>query len=213
MKKLSILTIAVVALISTGAFAKPSFIDDDNSQYVSGKIGLSRFQDLPEKTDSFAFQLAWGTWEDVSESITLRGELEYSNQGYEVSNTSDTWAPYNTWTKIRVNQSVNTFLANGYIDFMKNYKVQPYVGASVGSAITAIMTHSDIKVLVNGGPDWTRTKGTTGKVDMYLAYGVGGGVAIKITKSLKADAGVRMIFIDDTDFRFLNASLGLRYNF
>lgn len=196
-----------MALIFSGVFF------DAKAQYISGKVGYTSFSDVATTPGSFAFSLAYGFGGDVSETVGLRGEFEYANLG-NWNTKINSYTDVNNWEKGKSSTNVNAYLANVYIDFLKDFKVKPYISASGGFVNTSTKNNYEYKWKIGVVQEEGMEVGTDSLLS--IAYGFGAGASTDITKSLKADAGVRLVFasIEGESFnKIINASVGLRYEF
>jgi len=118
--------------------------------------------------------------------INLRAEFEYNHTGVKSTNAdvSDTL-------------TANSYMVNGYLDFLSGYRIKPYLGAGLG----AISLNEKVD-----GDSASATK---------FGYGIYGGFWFNITNALAMDLGAQYkgANANGVSFSFVNFNLGLRYAF
>ena len=115
----------------------------------------------------------------------FRAEVELARRDNDISNTT-------------VDAQATSLMINGYYDFNRGGRFQPYVGLGVGYA----------KVDINNDDD------------SNFAWQAMAGVGVPVNQNLTLDLGYRFMSVDDLDFSGLNAdyehqavTLGVRYQF
>ncbi|MDR2685200.1 MAG: outer membrane beta-barrel protein [Rickettsiales bacterium] len=188
--------------------------------YLSGKIGATRFQDVNDTPTSLALSGAFGAVIGANKILSWRGELEVGTQNY---NKQFEYVSDEHWQMTKLDRTIETYLVNGYVDFMKGFRLRPYVGAGLGFAKFNSESQEQCSYDASSISKCGQTNGGSqnpvfrerSDFETSFMYGVGGGVGIDITKNLKADVGARILLtkIYDENFRLLNATIGLRYEF
>lgn len=100
--------------------------------------------------------------------------------------------------------TIKSLMLNGYIDFMPNQSIQPFIGAGLG------YSNAELDIL-----------GISGDDDLFAGQ-LMGGASFSLTEQLICDLQYRFFMTDDLDFgdgvdadsiRTHNLMLGLRYGF
>ena len=128
----------------------------------------------------------------------FRAELEYSyRQDHDETSPSG---------RSGSEFGAKNLMLNGYIDFMPNYVISPYISGGIGWA--------------NVTMDSFYTTGSARQEDNNdvnnFAWSIGAGLTVRINKCLNLDGGYRYIDMGDIDNANVNAHewyFGLRYTF
>ena len=97
-------------------------------------------------------------------------------------------------------------MLNGYIDFLPNYVISPYISAGIGwsqISMDVFSTHFGKRITENNDSD-------------NFTWSLGAGMTVRINKCLNFDAGYRYIDMGDIENANVNAHevyFGLRYTF
>ncbi len=196
-----LLTIASALLLTT-AVAGTASARDGWYAAVRGGITNSNLNDVDDNaTDTAAidFDNVWMMSGAVGYRYSyFRAELEYSYRDEH----SEEYDEGMSGTKF----GATNLMLNGYIDFLPNYVVSPYISAGIGWSQIELETFST----VGGGK-------TSRSVDSdNFTWSLGAGATIRINKCLNFDAGYRYIDMGDIENANVNAHevyFGLRYTF
>lgn len=202
MKKQLLFALPILALTS-GALAA------DVSPYISLKVGTgSSFWDGASVEPSGGmFAGAVGAKYEL-ESANLRGEFEYSGYNFSDSLMKD---DFDYFTNAENTQQYNSYLANFYVDFLKNYKLKPYVGFGLGLSSLKEKVH----IYVYDYSTDTDSSINISSDSKAFVYGINGGLGFNFTDGLGCDLGMRYMTgkFNSTDINTFMFSLGLRYTF
>ena len=203
MKKL-LLALSVIAVTGSAVAA-------DFSPYVSLKAGAggSSWSESDVSPTGFVLAGAVGVQYSALQAVNFRGEFEISMMKFEDSVAEDD-VPYYT-SSMELKQNFSMYLANFYVDFLKEYKVKPYVGFGFGMASLKEEIKDSLYVFAL---DENFYFNETAKWNSFT-YGLNAGLGINITKGLAADLGARymIVKIEDTNVNIFTGTLGLRYTF
>lgn len=196
-------TIASALLLST-AIAGTADARDGWYFAVRGGVTDSNLNDVNEDSTSTAtadidFDNVWMMSGAVGYRYSyFRAELEYSYRQDHDENSPSGLSGTEFGAK--------NLMLNGYIDFMPNYVISPYISGGIGWAKVKMDTfytaagvrHEDNNDVNN------------------FAWSVGAGLTVRINKCLNLDGGYRYIDMGDIDSANVNAHewyFGLRYTF
>ena len=196
-------TIASALLLST-AIAGSAAARDGWYFAVRGGVTNSNLNDVSEDSTTTAtadidFDNVWMMSGAVGYRYSyFRAELEYSyHEDHDETSPSG---------KSGTEFGSQNLMLNGYIDFMPNYVISPYISGGIGWA----------KVKM----DTFYTAGSARQEDNNdvnnFAWSVGAGLTVRINKCLNLDGGYRYIDMGDIDSANVNAHewyFGLRYTF
>lgn len=196
MKKIVLTSLMAMFAVSAASAAitpytslKLGYVDIDSikAEYNGTVMGET------EGMNGYSGSIAFGAKFDVSEMISMRGELEYTYSDTEQDKVD------------LIGLKNHAFMLNGYADFGKaSWAIKPYVGLGVGYAIGQL------------GPSPTEE-------DVFgIIYGVSAGIAYDINSNFALDLGVKYTIQDlewhaDSDLVYkcpaLAFTLGARYMF
>lgn len=196
-----LLTIAGALLLSTAIAGTASARDGWYAAFRGGitNSNLNDIDDNASETADIDFDNVWMMSGAVGYRYSyFRAELEYTyrEDHDETSPTGLSGAEF----------GVQNLMLNGYIDFLPNYVVSPYISAGIGWSKVEMKTFSTL------GPVRTETS-----VDSdNFTWSLGAGATVRINKCLNFDAGYRYIDMGDIENANVNAHevyFGLRYTF
>lgn len=196
-----LLTIASALLLSTVIAGSVAARD---GFYIAARGGItnSNFNDIEDSVNTKAaidFDNVWMMGGAVGYRYSyFRGELEYSyredNEDVSDSGLSST------------KFGAQNLMLNGYIDFMPNYVISPYISGGIG------FTKMNL--------DLTSTVGGAQVEDNYeetnFTWSVGAGLTIRVNQCLNIDGGYRYLDMGEIEQANINAHeiyFGLRYTF
>lgn len=196
-----ILTLAAVMLLSTTIAGTASA---RNGWYAAFRGGLtnSNLNDVDDNASTSAdidFDNVWMMSGAVGYRYSyFRAELEYTYRE-DHDETSETGLSGTEF-------GAQNLMLNGYIDFLPNYVVSPYISGGIGWSRVNLDTFSN----AGGG----RT--TASNESDNFTWSLGAGMTIRINKCLNFDGGYRYIDMGDIENANVNAHevyFGLRYTF
>lgn len=200
MKK-NLLTIACALLIST-IIADSAAARDGLYVAVRGGITNSNLNDVDANASDEAdidFDNVWMMSGAVGYRYSyFRAELEYSYR----EDHDETTPSGKSGTEF----GSQNLMLNGYIDFLPNYVISPYISGGIGWA----------KVKMDTFYTTGSTRHTDNNDVNNFAWSLGAGLTVRINKCLNFDGGYRYIDMGDIDSANVNAHewyFGLRYTF
>lgn len=196
-----LLTIVSALLLSTAIAGSASARD---GWYAAFRGGLtnSNLNDVDANASATAdidFDNVWMMSGAVGYRYSyFRAELEYSYREDHDENSSSGLSGTEFGSQ--------NLMLNGYIDFLPNYVISPYISGGIGWAkvkmdtfyTAASVRHEDNNDVNN------------------FAWSIGAGLTIRVNKCLNLDGGYRYIDMGDIDSANVNAHevyFGLRYTF
>lgn len=196
------LTIAS-ALVLSSAIASSADARDGFYVALRGGMTNSNMNDVAESSTTTAtadidFDNVWMMGGAVGYRYSyFRAELEYSyREDHEEQLTRN----------IETKFGSQNLMLNGYIDFMPNYIVSPYLSAGIGV--------SDLELTTSGGGSSFRY--TNENEATNFTWSIGAGLTVRLNQCLNFDGGYRYIDMGDIDSANINAHewyFGLRYTF
>lgn len=174
--------------------------------YIGGQLGISFIAD-DEKISRLVLEFAPGV--TVGATIGYRfGKLRAEGElGYQI-NAIDQCNLSRRELSVSGDVAGESFLVNGYYDFINKTAFTPYITAGIGMAILElnVLTIAGCKI---GSAD-----------DTVFAYQVGAGVGYAVNKNYTIDLKYRFCSTTEPEFNGVksefgshNIYLGLRYNF
>lgn len=195
------LTLASALLLST-VITGTAYARDGWYAAFRGGVTNSNLNDVDDNASDTAaidFDNVWMMSGAVGYRYSYyRAELEYSYR----ENHDETSSTGLSGTEF----GVQNLMLNGYIDFLPNYVVSPYISAGIGWSKVEMETFSSV------GPSRTETS-----VDSdNFTWSLGAGMTVRVNKCLNIDAGYRYLDMGDIENANVNAHevyFGLRYTF
>lgn len=197
MKKIMVSMSVMLLLIF---FSAPAFCAD-GSPYISANVGLA----MPNDSDLTAtggsgttgtIEFDTGTAYAVAvgyayeNSVRIEGEFVYQANDYDKLSVTGVGS-----ATIEGDAKSKTFLLNGYYDFNKEGKVQPFIGAGIGlSEVEA----GDISL-----PGYGTLLSSDN--DTAFAYQVSAGVGFSVSEKTSLELKYRYFQTEDLNFEVLDA--------
>ncbi len=195
-----ILTLAAVMLFST-TLAGTASARDGWYAALRGGLTNSNMNDVDDSAGKKAdidFDNVWMMSGAVGYRYSyFRAELEYTYH----EDHDETSATGLSGTEF----GAQNLMLNGYIDFLPNYVVSPYISGGIGWSKIKLDTYST-----------TTTRTTVSNDADNFTWSLGAGMTIRINKCLNFDGGYRYIDMGDIENANVNAHevyFGLRYTF
>lgn len=196
-----LLTIAGALLLST-IVAGNANARDGWYAALRGGITNSNLNDIDDNVNATAavdFDNVWMMSGAVGYRYSyFRAELEYTYR----EDHEETDSRGGSGTEF----GATNLMLNGYIDFLPNYVVSPYISAGIGwsqISMDVFSTYMGQRISENNDSD-------------NFTWSLGAGATIRINKCLNLDAGYRYIDMGDIENANVNAHevyFGLRYTF
>lgn len=191
------------ALVLSSAIASSASARDGFYVALRGGMTNSNMNDVAESSTTTAtadidFDNVWMMGGAVGYRYSyFRTELEYSyREDHEEQLTRN----------IETKFGSQNLMLNGYIDFMPNYVVSPYLSAGIGL--------SELSLTTSGGGSAFRY--TNENEATNFTWSIGAGLTIRLNQCLNFDGGYRYMDMGDIDSANINAHewyFGLRYTF
>jgi len=199
-------TLAASALVLSMALSAPAEARD--GFYLAARGGLV-WNNFNSKDDAVSetSQSNIGRANEYSGAIGyrykfVRAEIEYIHR-------DDTDEPYDDENGVHtadLSVGSKSLMFNGYLDFLPNYWISPYIGGGLGVSKIEF-THTEVGAL--GGSD-------TWKKNRAFTWQAGAGVSIRLNKCLNIDTGYRYWTLGKILHAEVNAHewyAGLRFTF
>jgi opacity protein-like surface antigen len=200
MKKQILLALPIIAITS---IARADML----SPYVSLKLGGgSSSWENSETNPSGASVIGAVGATYALDAVNLRGELEFSYSSF----TSEEVIVDN-YDSFTIDQKFTSYMTNFYVDFLKSYKIKPYVGFGLGM----MGVKNDVSENVYDFGTSTYIKFNSSANETALAYGLNGGFGFNFTDSLSGDLGIKYTIgaFENTNINVFTTAFGIRYKF
>lgn len=179
------------------------------SAYIAlrGGYAASSWDDAGVDPSGIAVAVAAGI-EYKMTSVNLRAEVEGGLSFLGDDRDIDLFPM--SFGYVENSQTFTSVLANGYVDFLADYKIKPFVGFGLGM----MRLDEDVDAFMTSYAGGHTSDVSLSAAETAFAYGLHGGIGFNISQHMSADVGMRYFMTtSENSVDLFGVNVGLRYTF